>query len=51
MSTGSALFYYVSHMDLNDAKTVLAQLSAAFEHFNNVHPRSSLKVLPPKEFR
>lgn len=42
---------YVSRMDLRDAKTVLAQLSAAFEHFNEVHPHSSLKMLSPREFR
>ena len=29
---------YVSRMDLSDARTVLMQLSAAFEHFNEVHP-------------
>ena len=31
---------YVSRMDLSDALTVLAQLPAAFEHFNEVHPHS-----------
>lgn len=35
---------YVAPMDLRDARTVLAQLTAAFEHFNEVHPHSSLKV-------
>jgi len=42
---------YLSRMDLIDAKTVLAQLSAAFEHFNEVHPHSSLKMRSPREFR
>jgi hypothetical protein len=35
---------YVSRMDLTDARTVMAQLPAAFEHFNAVHPHSSLKM-------
>ena len=35
---------YVSRMDLSDARTVLAQLPAAFEQFNEVHPHSSLKM-------
>ena len=34
---------YVAHMDLRDARTVLAQLPVAFAHFNEVHPHSSLK--------
>jgi len=38
-------------MDLSDAQTVLAQLPAAFEHFNEVHPHSSLKMRSPREFR
>jgi putative transposase len=42
---------YVSRMDLTDAQTVLAQLPAAFEHFNEVHPHSSLKMKSPREFR
>lgn len=42
---------YVSRMDLTDAATVLAQLPAAFEHFNEVHPHSSLKMRSPREFR
>lgn len=42
---------YVSRMDLADAQTVLAQLPAAFEHFNDVHPHSSLKMRSPREFR
>jgi transposase InsO family protein len=41
----------LSRMDLSDAPTVLAQLPAAFEHFNAVHPRSSLKMRSPREFR
>ena len=42
---------YVGRMDLTDAPTVLAQLPAAFEHFNEVHPHSSLKMRSPREFR
>jgi putative transposase len=42
---------YVSRMDLRDAPTVMAQLPAAFEHFNEVHPHSSLKMRSPREFR
>ena len=42
---------YVARMDLWDAKTVLAQLPSAFEHFNEVHPNSSLKMRSPREFR
>lgn len=42
---------YVARMDLRDATTVMAQLSAAFEHFNEVHPHSSLKMRSPREFR
>lgn len=42
---------YVSRMDLTDAPTVLAQLPAAFAHFNEVHPHSSLKMKSPREFR
>lgn len=42
---------YVSRMDLTDAQTVMAQLPAAFEHFNEVHPHSSLKMKSPREFR
>lgn len=42
---------YVARMNLSDAATVLAQLPAAFEHFNEVHPHSSLKMRSPREFR
>ena len=42
---------YVARMDLRDARTVLEQLPAAFEHFNEVHPHSSLKMRSPREFR
>ncbi|MFW2355918.1 integrase core domain-containing protein [Hydrogenophaga sp.] len=34
-----------------DARTVLTQLPAAFEHFNEVHPHSSLRMKSPCEFR
>lgn len=42
---------YMSRMDLHDAPTVLAQLPGAFEHFNEIHPHSSLKMMSPREFR
>lgn len=38
-------------MDLADARTVMAQMAAAFEHFNEVHPQSALKMKSPREFR
>jgi putative transposase len=42
---------YLSRMDLRDAPTVLAQLPSAFEHFNEVHPHSGLRMRSPREFR
>ena len=42
---------YESRMDLSDAPTVLAQLADAFEHFNEIHPHSSLKMKSPRQFR
>ena len=42
---------YLSRMDLADAPTVLAQLPEAFEHFNEIHPHSGLKMKSPREFR
>lgn len=42
---------YVARMDLSDAATVLLQLPGAFEHFNEVHPHSSLNMKSPREFR
>ena len=42
---------YVSRMNLTDARAVMAQLPAAFEHFNEVHPHSSLRMQSPREFR
>jgi transposase InsO family protein len=42
---------YVARMDLRDAQTAMAQLPAAFEHFNKVHPHSSLKMRSPRQFR
>ncbi|MDB5731320.1 MAG: family transposase [Variovorax sp.] len=38
-------------MDLTDARTVMGQMTAAFEHFNEVHPHSALKMKSPREFR
>ncbi|MDB5844509.1 MAG: transposase [Polaromonas sp.] len=42
---------YLSRMDLSDAPTVMRQLPEAFEHFNAVHPHSSLKMKSPRQFR
>ena len=42
---------YLSQMDLSDAATVLDQLPAAFEHFNESHPHSGLKMRSPREYR
>jgi len=42
---------YVERMDRCDAFTVMRQLSAAFEHYNEVHPHSALKMLSPRMFR
>ncbi|MNV28895.1 IS2 transposase TnpB [compost metagenome] len=42
---------YVSRMDLRDERTVLAQLPGALEHFNEVHPHSSSKMMSPRELR
>jgi len=38
-------------VDLADARTVMAQMAAAFENFNEVHPHSALKMKSPREFR
>ncbi|MDP9882408.1 transposase InsO family protein [Variovorax boronicumulans] len=43
--------YCVSRMQLADAGTVMAQMATAFEHFNEVHPHSALKMKSPREFR
>ena len=42
---------YLSRMDLSDACVVMRQLPAAFEHFNERHPHSSLKMKSPRQFR
>ncbi len=42
---------YVSRMDCKDARTVMRQLAQAFEHYNEVHPHSALKMKSPREFR
>lgn len=42
---------YVARMDQRDSRTVLAQLPAAFKHFNEVYPHSSLEIRSPREFR
>jgi transposase InsO family protein len=42
---------YLCRMDLADAATVLAQLPSAFEHFNEIHPHSSMRMRSPREFR
>jgi len=38
-------------MDRPDAATVMRQLSASFDHYNDVHPHSALKMLSPRMFR
>jgi putative transposase len=42
---------YVARMHRPDAITVMHQLSAAFEHYNEVHPHRALKMLSPRMFR
>ncbi|HVE49675.1 MAG TPA: IS3 family transposase [Casimicrobiaceae bacterium] len=42
---------YVQRMDRATALSVLQQLRPAFEHYNEVHPHSALKMLSPRMFR
>ena len=42
---------YVERMRRSDAITVMSQLNAAFEHYNDIHPHSALKMLSPRMFR
>jgi putative transposase len=42
---------YADRMDRRDALTVLRQLDAAFEHYNEIHPHQALKMLSPRMFR
>jgi putative transposase len=42
---------YVERMDRCDALTLMRQLRSAFEHYNEVHPHSALKMLSPRMFR
>jgi putative transposase len=42
---------YVERMRRSDAITVMRQLNAAFEHYNDVHPHRALKMLSPRMFR
>lgn len=42
---------YVTRMDLSNASAVIAQLPAAFEHYNEVHPHSALRMKSPRMFR
>jgi putative transposase len=42
---------YVERMDRCDAVTVMRQLRPAFEHYNDIHPHSALKMLSPRMFR
>ena len=42
---------YVERMDRSNALTVMRQLTAAFEHYNDVHPHSALRMLSPRMFR
>ena len=41
---------YVRVSSCPDARTVIAQLPAWFEHYNTVHPHSALDYRPPREF-
>lgn len=36
--------------DRPDAQTVLSQLAAWFEDYNEVHPHKGLRMLSPREF-
>jgi putative transposase len=42
---------YADRMDRRDALTVLRQLDAAFEHYNEIHSHQALKMLSPRMFR
>jgi len=42
---------YVSQMDRSSAYTVLRQMPAAFKHFNEIHPHSSLGYKSPSMYR
>jgi transposase InsO family protein len=42
---------YVSQMDRSSADIVLRQMQAAFKHFNEIHPHSSLGYKSPSMFR
>jgi putative transposase len=42
---------YVQRMDRSSAVAVLRQLEPAFEHYNDLHPHSALKMLSPRMFR
>ncbi|MGC4060724.1 MAG: integrase core domain-containing protein [Aquabacterium sp.] len=42
---------YVRRMDRSNAASVIAQLPSAFEHYNEVHPHSALKMKSPRMFR
>ncbi|MBW7926070.1 MAG: transposase, partial [Burkholderiaceae bacterium] len=42
---------YVARMDRSDAAAVMRQLHDAFEHYNEIHPHKSLRMLSPRMFR
>lgn len=42
---------YVRRMGRSNAASVIAQLPSAFEHYNEVHPHSVLKMKWPRMFR
>jgi putative transposase len=42
---------YVYLAELHDAESVLRQLPAWFEDYNEVHPHKGLKMLSPRQFR
>lgn len=41
----------VSRMNLANARTVMAQMTATFERFNEMHPHSAPNMKSPREFR
>ena len=42
---------YIAFMPKPDARTAIANLRLAFEHYNEHHPHSALKYRSPREFR
>ena len=42
---------YIAFMPKPDARTAIANLGRAFEHYNEHHPHSASKYRSPREFR